>query len=107
MNRRIATIALAALTLAGGAQAWSWTIGSGERIKGTGELGSEARSPGSFEAIQLSGSFKLQVRQAAADSLEIKADKNLLPYIETRVVDGGKGYKTLEIHTKKGYQLSG
>lgn len=108
-QRRIAFAALAFAGLAAvtGAQAWSWTFGSGERIKGSGEVGSEARTPGGFDSIQLSGSFKVQVRQAASDSVEVRAEKNLLPYIETRIVDGGKGGKTLEITTKKGFQLAG
>lgn len=107
-RRRIAVtaLALAAVSAVSAAQAWSWSIGSGERIKGSGEAGTENRTPGSFDSIQLSGSFKVQVRQAASETVELKADKNLLPYIETRVVDGSRG-KTLEITTKKGYNLAG
>lgn len=107
-RRRIAVtaLALAAVSAVSVVQAWSWTIGSGERIKGSGELGTESRTLGSFDSISLSGSFKVQVRQAAGESVELKAEKNLLPYIETRVVDGSKG-RTLEITTRKGYSLVG
>jgi Putative auto-transporter adhesin, head GIN domain len=102
-RRRIAvtTLALTALGAMGSAQAWGWNFG-GERVKGSGEAGSETRTPGSFDAIQLSGNFKVLVRQAGSESVELKADKNLLPLIETRL-----NGKTLEITTKKGYQLSG
>lgn len=101
----LATLSLAALSLTPAAQAWSWNFGNGERVKGSGELASETRTPGSFEAITLSGNFKVTVRQAATDSVQVRADNNLLPMIETRVVDGSKG-KTLEIGPKKGFNLS-
>lgn len=103
-------LALACLALGGlaffqpVAQAWSWNFGSGERVQGSGEIVSEARSPGSFDGVSLSGSFKVLVRQAGSEAVEIKADKNLLPLIETRVVENGKG-RILEISAKRGYQL--
>jgi len=103
ITRRPIAIALLALTGLGAlpaAQAWGW--GGSERIKGSGELGSETRPLSGFDSIQLSGSFKVQVRQAGGETVEIRADKNLLPYIETRL-DG----RTLQIATKKGYSLSG
>lgn len=105
-TRRHLVLGALALGLAAGAQAWTWNLGSGERVDGNGESGSESRTPGAFEAIRLSGSFKLKVRQAGADTLEITADKNLLPYIETRVVESKGGLKTLEIAPKSGYRLN-
>ncbi|WP_349744553.1 head GIN domain-containing protein [Roseateles cavernae] len=98
----VAVIALSGLAALSPAQAWDWTFGSGERVKGSGEAASEKRSPGSFDAITLSGEFKVLVRQAATESVEIRADKNLLPLIETQLVGS-----TLEVRTKKGYRLSG
>jgi hypothetical protein len=105
-TRRHLMFGALALGLAAGAQAWTWNLGSGERVDGNGEMGSETRSLGAFEAIRLSGNFKLKVRQAGGDTLEISADKNLLPYIETRVVESKGGLKTLEIAPKNGYRLS-
>lgn len=98
----IAVIALAGLGSLSSAQAWNWGFGSGERVKGSGEVGSETRPLSGFDAIRLSSGFKLQVRQAGGETVEVKADKNLLPYIETRL-EG----RTLEITSKKGYSLSG
>lgn len=106
-TRRHLVLGALALGLAAGAQAWTWNLGSGERVDGNGEPGSESRTPGAFEAIRLSGSFKLKVHQAGADTVEISADKNLLPYVETRVIEGKEGLKTLEIAPKKGYRLNG
>jgi hypothetical protein len=45
------------------------------------------------------------VRQGAATKVELKADKNLLALIETKVVEGSKG-RTLEISAKRGYRLA-
>lgn len=94
----------AALIAASSAQAWNW--GRGERISGNGDVTTEARDVGGFDGVALSGSFDVVIRQGAATRLEVKADRNLLPYLETRVVDGAKG-RTLEIAPKRGYDLSG
>ena len=97
----IAAVALAGLAGLAPAQAWSWGFGGGERIKGSGETTSEARPLTGFDSIRLAGSFKVQVRQAGGETVEVRADRNLLPYVETRL-EG----RTLEITTKKGYSLS-
>jgi hypothetical protein len=105
LNRRSIFVAasIALLAVAAPVQAWSW--GFNEQVKGSGEVVSESRDLGGFDAIALSGSYKVLVRQGPAVRLEIKADRNLLPLIETRVVDGSKG-RTLEIGTKKGFRFS-
>lgn len=96
----LAALALAGLSATGATHAWSWPFG-GERVKGSGDLASETRKPGSFDAIALSGNFKLRVRQAGEDAVELRADRNLLPLIETEL-----NGSTLEVRAKKGYQLS-
>ncbi len=95
----------AALLSTGAAQAWSWNWGSGERVTGEGEVASERRDVSGYDAVALEGSFKVQIRQGSGHKLELRAERNLLPYIETRVVDGSKG-RTLEIQTRRGYHLS-
>lgn len=112
MNRRRfafvppALIAAAlSMTAVGVAQAWSLTIGGSERVEGNGTPASEVRNVGGFDAVALSGNFMVQVRGAGADKVEVKADSNLLPYLETRVVENSKG-RTLEISPKRGYQLN-
>lgn len=106
LNRRV--FAITALSLAAAtssAQAWSLNFGNGERVAGSGELATETRDLGSFDAIALTGGFKVLVRQGPAARFELKADKNLLPYIEARIVDGSKG-RTLELGPKKGFNLA-
>src|SRR5207249_1496225 len=61
----------------------------------------EKRAVSPFQAIDLKGSMSLVVRQGAHEDLEVRADDNLLPLIETRVVAAG-GVPTLEIGTKEG-----
>ncbi|MDM4766739.1 head GIN domain-containing protein [Pelomonas sp. SE-A7] len=108
MNRRqlfaVAALAGAAITASTAARAFDWNWGT-ERIKGSGEISTENRDVGAFDGIALVGGFKVQIRQADSHKVEIKADKNLLPYLETRVVESGKG-RVLEVGPKKGVSFS-
>jgi hypothetical protein len=104
-TRRLFTIAglAAALAATTAAQAWGW--GSGERITGNGDVATEVRETGAFDAVALAGGFRVVIRQGQGNKVEVRADRNLLPYIETRVVEGSRG-RTLEIGPKKGVDLS-
>jgi len=103
-TRRLFALGLvAAAVFSGSAQAWSWTINS-ERVNGNGDIATEARDTGAFDGIALTGGFNVLIRQGAGNKVEIKADRNLLPLIETRVIDGSKG-RTLEISPKKGVNV--
>ena len=93
----------AAAVFSGSAQAWSWST-KGERITGNGDIATEARDPGAFDGVALSGSFNVVIRQGSGNKVEVKADRNLLPYIETRIVEGSKG-RTLEIAPRKGFNI--
>ena len=105
LNRRLAIVAALGLAAITSTQAWSLNFGRGERISGSGEMATENRDVGAFDGVSLSGSFKVLVRQGSGNKVELKADRNLLPYIETRVVEGGKG-RTLEIAPKRGVSFS-
>jgi Putative auto-transporter adhesin, head GIN domain len=80
-------------------------FGIGNRITGSGKLASESRAVSGFQAVALRGSMQLVLRQGAREGIELRADDNLLPLIETVVVDRG-GVPTLEIGTKKGSGFS-
>jgi len=104
-SRRLFALGLVATAaISGSAQAWSWGWNSGERITGNGDIASEARDTGAFDGVSLTGGFNVVIRQGSGNKVEIKADRNLLPYIETKVVDGSKG-RTLQIEPKKGYNI--
>ncbi len=69
--------------------------------KGSGNAATESRPIGEFEAIAISGSMRLDVRQAAKEALSVTADDNILPLLET-VVDG----RTLQIRFKRGESVT-
>ena len=101
----ITALSLASVGAVGTAHAWSLSFGSSQRIEGNGEVAADARDVGAFDAVALSGDFKVFVRQGSADKVEVKTDRKLFSYIETKVVDGTKG-RTLEISPKRGYSLN-
>ncbi|CAN5902651.1 head GIN domain-containing protein [soil metagenome] len=69
------------------------------RITGSGKLATETRPIGPFQAILLRNSMKVVLRQGAREAVAVSADDNLLPLIETRVIDRA-GVPTLEITTR-------
>jgi len=75
------------------------------RVVGSGHAATESRAVGEFEAIATDGSMDIVVRQAAKQALEIRADDNLLPLIET-VVESGANGRTLMIRFKRGESIS-
>ncbi len=72
-----------------------------ETISGNGTIKKEKRDiSGSFRQIATSGSFKIYIKQGGTHSVEVEADENLLPYIETEVKNNA-----LSIHPKKDYNI--
>ena len=84
-----------ALSFSAAALGWSYTWG-GEAVSGDGNARRETRSVASFDALSLSGPIEVKLRQGGTQRVELEADGNLLPYVETKVVEGRHG-KTLEI----------
>lgn len=58
-----------------------------ETIQGSGTITSEERSVSGFDAVDLRGIGDLHIVHGDTESLTIKADENLLPYITTEVDD--------------------
>jgi hypothetical protein len=54
----------------------------------------------SFEAISVSGAMDVVVRQGAQQSVQVQADDNLLPLLET-VVESGRNGATLQVRWKR------
>jgi hypothetical protein len=73
---------------------------TGQKIRGNGNVKTEARSPGNFKSVASHGSFDVFV-SSGDQAVKIEAEENLLPYIETYV----EGY-TLHVETKEDYWLS-
>jgi len=64
-------------------------------VEGNGDLQTELRMASGFEDVASSGDFKVTVMPGVKYSVEVSAESNLLPYIETDVVGN-----TLKIHTR-------
>lgn len=64
---------------------------------GSGKLQAESRVLTGFQAITVSGSINVVLRQGNREGIEVSADNNLLPLIETQVENG-----TLRIRPKAG-----
>ncbi|MGZ3873291.1 MAG: head GIN domain-containing protein [Mucilaginibacter sp.] len=65
-------------------------------VHGSGNQKSEDRKVGSFKSVDISGGFKVILKQDSSMSVKITADDNLLKYIRTSV-SGGR----LKIYTKR------
>ncbi len=87
----------------GGSINWSW--GSSQRVVGSDKVATETRKVEGFQAVALSSQMNVTLRQGTREGLELRADDNLLPLIEARVVDRG-GVPTLELGVKKGVNIS-
>ena len=75
--------------------------GQAASANGSGRSATETRSVGDFQAVRLSGSMDLQVRQGTTASVQVTADDNLLPLLETVLESSAHG-PTLDIRWKKG-----
>ena len=71
-------------------------------VRGNGLRKTEKRDVASFTSIETSGAFEVEVKCQKPARLEIEADENLLPIVQTEVRSG-----VLHISTTKGYKSSG
>lgn len=71
-------------------------------VHGSGNETSETRKVAEFTKIEISGEYKVNLKQDSSSSLTINADDNLLKYIKTEVNDG-----KLHIYNKKNICGSG
>jgi len=85
---------------AGDESTWSERSGLGW-VQGSGKVVTENRALSGFQAVHIKGSMKVVIRQSGKESVQVSADDNLLPMIETTVATLD-GVPTLEIGTKKG-----
>ena len=61
-----------------------------EVVRGSGQAITERRSAGVFDAIEVAGDFELRVRQGSTPVIEVQAEPNLLPYLETLITEDRK-----------------
>ena len=72
-----------------------FTFSACHRIHGNGSIKSETRNVPAFEGVTCDGSYEVQIKCQAEQSLTIETDENLLPLIRTEVHD-----RKLNIRTK-------
>ena len=84
----IAFIVLANPSYAQEAPWYSFSKWLGIVTVGSGTLATEIRVAEGFQEVAVAGSIKVLLRQSGREGVEISADNNLLPLIETRVSDG-------------------
>jgi hypothetical protein len=88
------TLGLLALTAPARAAERTWTsalVGSGVPVR-------ETRALAGFDAVRLRGAFDAVLRQGPT-AVEVRGDDNLVPLVETSVVDAG-GRRVLELRLK-------
>ncbi len=69
-------------------------------VQGSGKVATETRTLDAFDAVALSGAMDLVVRQGAQQSVQVQADDNLLPLLET-LVEPGRNGNTLKVRWKR------
>jgi hypothetical protein len=62
--------------------------GVNEGVEGSGQVVTEKRSAQAFQQVELAGEGRLLLSPDGPQSLEVRTDDNLMPYIETEVIDG-------------------
>ncbi|MGN7821141.1 head GIN domain-containing protein [Chitinophaga sp. 22536] len=78
----------------------SFTNVRNERIRGNGQMKTESRPAGNFDKISTGGVYNIELQQGSTNSIQIEAEANLLPYIETNI-SGGE----LEVTTRRGVNI--
>jgi len=73
----------------------------GKRIRGNGNMVSDDRSTGTYDAIAVSGSFDVDLVDGREGQVTVRAEENLQEYIITEVKNG-----TLVIKTKDGVNIN-
>ena len=104
MNRWMRGLAAGGLALgvAGCVLPLNITIGDdGTHVRGSGHVVTVSRHVGSFDAIVASGASTVVVERTGAEGVELTAEDNLLPYLETEVRGG-----VLYLGVKEGVNLS-
>jgi len=79
--KKILMLILGFISMHSFAQPW-------QTITGNGQIKKETRNVAAFTAVAAQGSFEIEITYGNSKNIEIEADENLLPYIETTVENG-------------------
>ncbi len=75
-----------------------------QRLEGSGRIATETRPLTAFQGVALAGAIDLVVRQGSPQVVEVQADDNLLPYLETEVTGNGADPR-LQVGWKRGMSI--
>ena len=76
-----------------------FTLVSCDQTTGSGNIVTETRNTGSFDAISVGGSFDVEVKMGDATSVIVEADDNIMKYIETKVSGNTLKISTEGLHS--------
>ena len=79
----------------------SCNVIDGTGVTGNGNIRTEKRSTGNFNAVKTSGSIDIEINSGDVYSVSVENDENILQYVVTDVNDG-----TLHVHYKDGYSIN-
>ncbi len=74
------------------------TLTSCDQTTGSGNIITETRKTGSFNAISVGGSFEVEVKTGDVISVVVEADDNIIKYIETKVSGNTLKINTEDLH---------
>lgn len=63
---------------------FNFKVDIGNNVRGSGNVGSEKRGVSGFTSVDVSGVFQVEIVAGKDYSVEVQADDNLLPLIETK-----------------------
>jgi hypothetical protein len=75
-----------------------FTLASCDLTTGSGNIVTETRKTGSFDAISVGGSFEVEVKTGDVISVVVEADDNIMKYIETTVSGNTLKINTEDLH---------
>ena len=78
----------------------SFTANTQEKIKGNGNIISQTRTTGDYDAIKVAGSFDVELVSGKEGIISIKGEENLLPYVKVEVKEN-----VLKIYIEKNTQI--
>ena len=61
-----------------------------EVVRGAGTAITERRTAGDFDAIEVAGEFEVVIRQGSTNTIDVRAEPNLMAHLETVVSDNRK-----------------
>jgi Putative auto-transporter adhesin, head GIN domain len=76
-----------------------FTFASCDHTSGSGNIVTETRNTGSFDAISVGGSFDVEVKMGDVVSVVVEADDNIIKYIETKVSGNTLKIRTEDLHS--------